>query len=617
MFKQRGSGSTPFGLQSDEQVKVKPLSLQLPDVHESMRLAGVKDARIQSSDGSGGDPPNKGPVLLRAAGMRDRADDAGGGGIMSGYTYGGFGDIVDTYMKMTGRGPVAYPTSSREVEEILYRVSAMFGPSCAESVRNVLMGGGDTSDREALQRQLKQYAEAFQKLQKQASPYAFVTATRKDKVVLNVMGKTVEVERPDGKDVRPGMTVKVVADTFQILDVVTDVAASGEVATVSRVCSPTLCEIDRAGTTRAVAYSGPLEEGDRVVLDPSGSVAVANIGKPPNENVVAEATGVTWDDIGGLEEAKRMMREAVESPTKHAALMARYGKRPIRGVLLYGAPGCGKTMLCKAAATAMAELHGNAAAGAFFYVKGPALLNMYVGNSEENVRKLFAQARRHKARTGHSAIIFIDEADAILGKRGDGRGLSSTIVPAFLAEMDGLEDSGALVVLATNRPDTLDPAVVRDGRIDRRIKVTRPSREDARAIVSRLLTSRPTATDQETLVTATIDALYDKSLALYHVRKHTTVNQGVPMTLGHIVNGAMLAGIVDRATSEAMHRELSGAAGGVTDADMREAVRSTFRQAQDIDHTEEVAEFIEGWESEVCGIAKAGKLRVPQGIHVN
>ncbi len=301
------------------------------------------------------------------------------------------------------------------------------------------------------------------------------------------------------------------------------------------------------------------------------------------------------------------IREAVESPTKHAALLARFGKKPIRGVLLYGPPGFGKTLLGKAAATALAELHGDAAAGAFFYVKGPSMLNMFVGNSEENVRKLFAQARRHRKKTGHAAIIMIDEADAILGKRSDGRTLSTTMVPAFLAEMDGLEDSGALVILATNLPNSLDPAIVRDGRIDRRIKVGRPSRADAVSIVERLLQSRPLALNAAEAAELAVDSLYDKSHVLYRVKKHSSVGDGVPLTLGHIINGASLAGLVDRATSMAMHRAIGGAADEdlVTASDLTAAARETFRQAQDVDHTAELLEFIEGWEHEVCSISKA------------
>lgn len=469
----------------------------------------------------------------------------------------------------------------------------------------------EPSETEALRAQLKKYSDVLQALQKEAAPYATVIAMRKDRVVLAVGGRSVEVSRGDMVGLRPGQTVKVHHETLQILELVDDLPPAGEIFPVVRVSSSTMCEIERTGSVRAISYYGTVEEGDRVVVDPTGSVVVANLGKAPNDATFGEATGVTWDDIGGLEEAKRHLREAVEAPTKHGALLARYGKKPIRGVMLSGPPGCGKTMLGKAAATALAEMHGNAAAGAFFYVKGPELLNMYVGNSESNVRNLFVAARRHKKQTGHPAIIFLDEADAILGKRSAGmhgmNTLSATMVPAFLAEMDGLQDSGALVLLATNRPDTLDPAVVRDGRIDRRIKVTRPTRDDARQILSRTLSRAPLAVGLDETAEATVEALYDKALVLYHVKKHSSVGAGVPLTLGHIVSGAMCAGIVDRATSNAMHRELAGGEPNVGVGDVQAAVTQTFREALDVNHADEIAEFCEGWESEICGVSRASR----------
>lgn len=508
------------------------------------------------------------------------------------------------------------PSEQKVVNELINR----FGAEQTKAIgREILRYAGESGDVEALRNRLGQYAQQFATLQKQACPYATVVATRADgKVVINYSGKNVEVERGKHEGLRPGTTVKIVGDTLQILDVVADAPAAGEVCTVSRVASPSSCEIDRAGTARAVAYHGALEEGDRVMLDASGSVVVANLGQPKNACTLSAPTGVTWDDIGGLEDAKRQLREAIEAPVRYAEAFARYGKRPIKGVLLYGAPGCGKTMLGKAAATALGQLHGDAA-GAFFYVKGPELLNAYVGTTEERVRALFASARRHRARHGYPAIVFLDEADALLGKRGIGLGtLSSTVVPAFLAEMDGLEDTGALVLLATNRPDVLDPAVIRDGRIDRRIRVERPSKVAARAILARRLASAPLAVQVEDAAETAIAALYDKAHALYYVRKHSSVGRGVAMTLGHVVSGAMLTGIVDRATSSAMQREIEGGDGAVTLEDMHAAVAEAHAQSVDMNHMDEIAEFCDGWEHEVAGIDRArnaSAVVVSQGVN--
>lgn len=284
--------------------------------------------------------------------------------------------------------------------------------------------------------------------------------------------------------------------------------------------------------------------------------------------------------------------------------------RTAQHVLLYGSPGCGKSLLGKAVATALAAIHGASAAGAFFYVKGPELLNMYVGNTEQNIRNMFMAARRHKKTHGFPALIFIDEADAILGKRSSGVGgvgaaMSNTVVPAFLAEMDGLQDSGALVLLATNRPDTLDPAIVRDGRIDRRIRVARPSQSDARDILLKHFAKAPLAMPHEDAAHLAAAGLYDKALVLYRVRKHSSVGHGAAVTLGHMVSGAMLAGVVGRATSIAMQREIDGGGEeGVTAHDIHAAVKQTFAQSRDMNHADELAEFCEGWEHEIAGVEK-------------
>jgi proteasome ATPase len=485
---------------------------------------------------------------------------------------------------------------------------------------------------EQLQAKLKEYVDVFEKLKKQARAHATVLRVRPEKVVLLFGNAVLEVEHPKLKNDEPalaaGDTVSVVGDTKQIFEVVRDCAvAAGEVCQVTRVvkfkagAAPT-CEVDRAGTSRAVTYDGVVEEGDRVVLDQAGMVVVSNLGKPPNECVVAEPTGVCWDDVGGLEEAKRQLREAIEAPTKMAGLLAKYRKKAIKGVLLYGPPGCGKTMLGKAAATALADLHGDAAAGAFFYVKGPELLNMYVGNSEAGVRKLFDAARRHKKKTGFPSIVFIDEADAILGKRASilTSALSATMVPAFLAEMDGLEDSGALVLLATNRPNTLDPAVVRDGRIDRRIRIARPGKAESREILLKHLRGRPLAMSEAEAADALVERVFDeRHVVAVLVRAQITIggpDQGIEksdehFTLGHMASGALLAGVVERAASLAIEREFAGGEANILERDLSAAVAESCESLRDVNHDDDVADFIEGREKEFEKIRRVARRQGP------
>jgi ATP-dependent 26S proteasome regulatory subunit len=305
----------------------------------------------------------------------------------------------------------------------------------------------------AAQEMLKQYIEAVQQFQQQPQPHASVLSVDGDSVTINTAGRTVEVGLPkplpdaQALELRPGDQVKVLADTLQIMGKAKRPPRAGAVLTVSRVVDDDTCEVDQQGQQRAVLSAGKVEEGDRVVLDFSQSVVISNLGKPPDQNVMGEDTGVTWDDIGGLEQAKRELREALEQPVLHAAKLARYGRKPSKGALLYGGPGLGKTMLARAAATALQELHGKKevacrhcdlkvednlgntclgrgdalphvfeevripAKGGFFSVKGPELLDKFVGETESKIRRLFSQARAYKARTGYPGLICIDEAD--------------------------------------------------------------------------------------------------------------------------------------------------------------------------------------------------------------
>lgn len=467
---------------------------------------------------------------------------------------------------------------------------------------------------EEMQKKLKEYAELFRRIQENPAPFATVVSIKGGRVIIQAKGSMIEVAKPPF-DLTPGQAVKIAPDTMQIVSAADDYPAlkTGEVVVVERVVGD-LCEIDRNGGVRAVAYDNRAsvkapEEGERVVVDSSGSVIIANLGKLKSGLEFTAATGVCWDDIGGLEDAKRQMQEAIESPVTNSKLFSKYGKKPIKGVLLYGAPGCGKTMLGKAAATAYAEVHGAKGAGAFFYVKGPEMLNMYVGQTERAIRDLFIRAREHKAKAGYPAIVFIDEADAILGRRGvgweKGSPLSNTVVPMFLSEMDGLDESGALVLLATNRPDSLDPAVVRDGRIDRRIRITRPDKKAAIDILHRLVKQTHSAVAPKEAAVGTAEALYSDELTLYRVERKSGNHSR--FTLAHTVSGAMLTGLVDRATSLALRRELEGGRGsrsGVTEEDLSAAVLETYTQAQDISHDDGIAEFVEGWEHDVRQVVK-------------
>lgn len=256
---------------------------------------------------------------------------------------------------------------------------------------------------------------------------------------------------------------------------------------------------------------------------------------------------------------------------------------------------CGKTMLGKAAASSIAEIHGGNG-GAFMYIKGPELLNKWVGETEAQIRSIFAAARAYKEEHGVAPIIFIDEADAILSKRGSGvsSDMEKTMVPMFLAEMDGLDDAAALVILATNRSDKLDSAVVRDGRVDRKIKVTRPTQASAAEIFRLSLRSVPLQNGHtvEELSEFAAKQLFDGKRELYELRSKGGDTHKV--CLHHAVNGGMVVGTVDQATSLAISRDMAeGTATGITKADLAMAVNNVYLQNADLDHQELLIEFAE------------------------
>ena len=443
-------------------------------------------------------------------------------------------------------------------------------------------------------------------------------------VVVLYEGKQLEVLPPEHKQVNPGDTVKLSMKTMQIVDVAEPVA-TGDTSLVRSVRNDKFVEIDHGGSIRVASagkLSGKLEEGDRILLDSTLSVVLVNLGKEDRRFSFNQTTNITWDDVGGLAEAKKQMIEAIEMPFRHKNVYAKYGKKPIKGILLYGPPGCGKTLLAKAAATALAKLHkSNGADTGFIYVKGPEILDRYVGVAEATIRQIFMQARKHKEEHGFPAVIFIDEADAILGKRGSGisSDMERTIVPMFLAEMDGLEDSGAVMLLSTNRPDVLDSAIVRDGRIDRKVKVDRPDKDSAVEVFKLHLRGVPfnngyTVQDMAVLGR---DQLFSDRNRLYDIHVSTDKDKKViPFTLGHLINGAMIAGIVDQATSLAIHRDISkgGDPKGLTKDDVIGAIDCTYEQNRDLNHQDELAEFVRDFRKDVVQIKRSDFVKQGGGL---
>ncbi|KAB5607555.1 proteasome ATPase [Bifidobacterium jacchi] len=374
---------------------------------------------------------------------------------------------------------------------------------------------------------------------------------------------------------------------------------------------------DASGNPRLVRRAGALANAsinpsDRVIVDAAERLALEVLPQESDADLVLEETpDVTFDDIGGLDEQIGRIRDAVELPFLHRDLYRRYDLNPPKGVLLYGPPGNGKTLIAKAVAHALAAgpigdggrsgsgtsaIGGAnaagvgpaaAAGGVFLSVKGPELLNKFVGESERLVRQIFKRARE-RAEDGRPVIVFIDEMDSLLRTRGSGvsSDVETTIVPQFLAELDGVERlDNVMVIGASNRIDMIDPAVLRPGRLDVKIHIDRPGERQGAAIVRHYLTDDlpfDPATDSDELAAALVRDAYARA-----ERRHlcdACDEHGVwsPVYLADVASGAMLKNIVDRAKTKAVKQSIeSGSPVALGPVLVGEAVDDEFAETRD------------------------------------
>lgn len=325
-----------------------------------------------------------------------------------------------------------------------------------------------------------------------------------------------------------------------------------------------------------------LRPGLEIRLDPNQRVAleVLSEGKRVDRSIES-VSELPWSAIGGQDDAVQSIRDAIEMPFLHKDLFKRFNHTVPKGFLLHGPPGCGKTLLGKATAYNLRQQiqrqTGEDRREFFLHIKGPEVLNMWVGESERQVRDLFGQCRE-RAHSGQLAFLFIDEAESILGTRRGGRthSILSTVVPMFCTEMDGIEPlSNVVIILASNRPDLIDPAILRPGRIDRKIRVCRPDKVGAQRIYSIYLQdSLPLGEPKEELVKAVTEAHFARSPENEFLEITYRSGRREVLYRGDLASGAIIAAVVERAKGIAIKRAISqGSEGTLTREDLLTSLR--------------------------------------------
>ena len=398
-------------------------------------------------------------------------------------------------------------------------------------------------------------------------------------------------------------------EAFNIIDV-RDFEPAGDVLRVREVMEDgRIVVIAHADEERVLNRSDAMVEvylraGDYVRVDTKTGLILEKLERPEVEELVLEEVpDITYSEVGGLADQIEQIRDTVELPYLHRDLFSEYELEPPKGILLYGPPGCGKTLIAKAVANSLAkkvsERTGDPDVRSFFLnIKGPELLNKWVGETERQIRLIFQRAKE-KSDQGVPVIVFFDEMDSLFRTRGTGisSDVESTIVPQLLSELDGVESLKNVVVIgASNREDLIDPAILRPGRLDVKIKINRPDPQAAREIFRIYLTDE-TPLDPDELGDSTPGEVIDKMIEVTVADMYASGSENEFLEVTYaggdretlyfkdFASGAMIENIVRRAKKDAIKRQIAGGPGGIKTDDLIKAIKQEFREHEDLPNT--------------------------------